>query len=227
MKDVAHELMDEASEEIRVLGGAVDIVDTSVPCNGTWQKRGFTSLNGAVACLSIDTGKVIDVDVISRYCQACVTSAPLEQSDPDKFENFLAHHKPDYRINCMGSAPAMEAEGTVNIFKRSMEKKGLRYVNFYGDSDSISFSSVENIYSGIKVTKYECIGHVQKRMGNRLRKMRKTVKGLGGTGRLNDKMIDKLQNYYGLSIRRNSGNSVEKMKKAIWGGFFHVCSSEK
>ena len=57
--------------------------------------------------------------------------------------------------------------------------------------------------------------------------MRKTVKGLGGTGRLNDKMIDKLQNYYGISIQRNSGNSVEKMKKAIWGGFFHVCSSEK
>ena len=219
VKDVAHELMNEASEEIRVLGGGVHIVDTSVSCDGTWQKRGLTSLNGAVACLSINTGKGINVDVMSHYCQACVTSAPLEKSDPDKFETFRAHHKPDCRINHMGSAPA--------IFKRRMEKKGLRYVNFYGDGDPKSLSSVENIYSGIKVTKYECIGHVQKRMGNRLRKMRKTVKGLGGTGRLNDKMIDKFQNYYGISIRRNTGNSVEKMKKAIWGGFFHVCSSEK
>ena len=105
--------------------------------------------------------------------------------------------------NGVKDVPAMEAEGTVNIFKRSMEKKGLRYVNFYGDGDSKSFSSVENIYSGIKVTKYECIGHVQKRMGNRLRKMRKTVKGLGGIGRLNDKMRDKLQNFYGISWPTN------------------------
>ena len=42
----------------------------------------------------------------------------------------------------------------MNIFKRSMEKKGLRYVDFYGDGDSRSSSSVEKIYSGIKVTKY-------------------------------------------------------------------------
>ena len=39
---------------------------------GTWQKRGFTSLNGAVADLSIDTGHVIDIDVMSRYCLPCM-----------------------------------------------------------------------------------------------------------------------------------------------------------
>ena len=65
------------------------------------------------------------------------------------------------------------------------------------------------------------------RSRNRLRKIRKTVKELGGTGRLNNKMIDKLQNFYGISIRRNTGNSIEIMKKAIWGGLSHVCSSEK
>ena len=39
-------------------------------------------------------------------------------------------------------------------------------------------------------------------MGNRLRKRRKKTKGLGGPGRLDDNMIDKLQNYYGIAIRK-------------------------
>ena len=76
--------------------------------------------------LSIDTGKVVDVEVMSRYCQACVTSAPLVRSDPDKFDDFQAHHKPDCRIYHMGSVSAME--GTINIVSltssKSFDKKG-------------------------------------------------------------------------------------------------------
>ena len=119
----------------------------------------------------------------------------------------------------------MKAEGTVNIFKRSIHTRGLRYVNFYGDDDSKSFSRIKNIYRCRKVRKYECVGHVQKRMGTRLRKLRKSVKGLGGNGKVTERMIDRLQNYYGISIRRNAGQTVQEMKKTIWGGFFHVCSS--
>ena len=122
--------MNEASEEIRVLGGAADIGNTSVSCDGTWQNRVFTSLNGSVAYLSIDSGKVVDVKVMSRYSQACVTSAPLEKSDPDKFEDFQAHHKPDCRITHMDSASAIEAVGTMNILKRSKDKRGCDMLTF-------------------------------------------------------------------------------------------------
>ena len=37
----------------------------SISCDGTWQKRGFTSLNGDVIIMSTDTGKVLDVEVMS------------------------------------------------------------------------------------------------------------------------------------------------------------------
>ena len=84
----------------------------------------------------------------------------------------------------------MEKEGSVNIFNRSINKNKMRYINFYGDRDTKSFASIENIYAGIKVTKFECIGHVQKRMGKRLRTLRKAVKCPGGTGRLSDAMVD-------------------------------------
>ena len=67
VKDVAQKLRNGASEGIRVLRGGADILDTSVSCDRTCQKRGFTSLNGAAACLSLDTGKVVDVEVMSRY----------------------------------------------------------------------------------------------------------------------------------------------------------------
>ena len=124
-----------------------DILDTSVSCDGTWQIRGFSSLNGTVACISMDTGEVLDIEIMSRYCQSCDANATLEKTDPKEFAEFRATHEPDCQINHDGSALAMEAEGTVNIFKRSIHIRGLRYVNFYDDGDSKSCSRIKNIIS--------------------------------------------------------------------------------
>ena len=76
----------------------------------------------------------------------------------------------------------------------------------------------------VEVQKKECVGHVQKRLGTALRKLKKEKKGLGGKGRLTDAMIDKLQNYYGIAIRSNTGN-LPAMKKAILASLFHCASS--
>jgi hypothetical protein len=52
-------------------------------------------------------------------------------------------------------------------------------------------------------------------------------KPLGGKGHLTQAEIDKLQNYYGLAIRRNV-NNFEAMKRAVWGIFFHkLLTNEK
>lgn len=76
-----------------------------------------------------------------------------------------------------------------------------------------------------EVVKQECIGHVQKRVGTALRKLKKDNPGLGGKGKLTDVRIDKLQNYYGIAIRAKVGN-LETMKKAVLASFFHCASSE-
>lgn len=65
---------------------------------------------------------------------------------------------------------------------------------------------------------------VQKRLGIALCKLKKEKKGMGGKGRLTDSMIDKLQNYYGIAIRSNSGN-LPAMKSAIHASLFHCASS--
>ena len=219
VKEVANTIMNEAAQELHVHEPAnnnnavsdvgVAVSDVGVSLDGTWQKRGHTSLNGAVATLSIDTGRVVDIDVMSRYCQRCINN----KNSPHVCS-----------INHEGSAPKMEQSGVVRIFERSIEKNELRYTEYYGDGDTKSHSAVKDIYKEIEVVKKECIGHIQKRVGKRLRDLKKKEKGLGKQG-LNDAMIDRLQNYYGMAVRGNVGN-LQDMKTAIYAGLMHVCSSK-
>jgi hypothetical protein len=114
------------------------------------------------------------------------------------------------------------------IFGHSQEKYKLQYTEYFGDGDSKGFSEVQDIYTNenVKVVKKECVGHVQKRVGTALRKLKKEDKGLGGKGKLTDTLIDQLQNYYGIAIRSNVGN-LEAMKKAIQANLMHCIVSKR
>ncbi|GFV79718.1 uncharacterized protein TNCV_1725431 [Trichonephila clavipes] len=91
-------------------------------------------------------------------------------------ETFAADHV--CHSNFQGSALKMEAVGATRIFQRSIVKQGLKYAHYYGDGDSKGFISVKDTYGKDSVTKYECIGHVQKRVGARLRKLKSKNKNL-------------------------------------------------
>lgn len=67
--------------------------------------------------------------------------------------------------------------------------------------------------------------HIQKRVGSRLRKLKSTTPHLKGKGKLTDQFIDRLQNYYGIAIRSNTGN-LDDMQTATIAAFFHCCSSK-
>ena len=96
------------------------------------------------------------------------------------FEEWKVNHESQCNSKYSGSAPGMEAEGAIRIFSRPVEKYAVRYLSYYGGGDSKAFEKVENIYPSSVVVKYECIERYQKRVGNRLRKMRNNTKGLGG-----------------------------------------------
>ncbi|GFX94628.1 uncharacterized protein TNCV_3088571 [Trichonephila clavipes] len=89
----------------------------------------------------------------------------------------------------------MEPLGVYRIFERSVEMRKLQYANFFGDGDSKGYASVKDIYGKNTVAKYECIGHIPKRVGTKLRKLKSKRKDLGGRGKLTGAFIDKLQNY--------------------------------
>lgn len=70
LQEVAQDSMCNAAKEVKDMKSVAnsvrdDPVDCGVSVDGTWQKRGHSSLNGAVAVLSIDTGKVLDIELMS------------------------------------------------------------------------------------------------------------------------------------------------------------------
>ena len=107
---------------------------------------------------------------------------------------WQADHHRKCKATYKGSAPAMETEEVKRIFECSEEKNKLHYTEYYGDSDSKGFIQVENSYKdkGVNIVKKECVGHVQKRVGTALRKLKKRKKGLAGRGKLTNAMIDRL-----------------------------------
>jgi hypothetical protein len=100
-----------------------------VSCDGTWQKRGFSSLFGAVFIIAYETGKVIDFTVLSKHCAGC-----KQWEDRSKTTQAYTDWKETHicTINFTGSAVAMEPIGILSLFQRSLEHnlrfKYLRYM---------------------------------------------------------------------------------------------------
>lgn len=189
-KEMADKSTSSAAEQIRKASGNInDIQNCQASFDGTWQRRGHASINGVVTAISSFNGKCLDVHVMSK--------------------------------NCSGS---MEAAGVKEMFHRSITKNMLRYTEYIGDGDTSSFSVVSDStpYDGIKIKKLECIGHVQKRLGTRCRNICQKLGGkklsdqklINGRGRLTEKAINTLQNYYGMAIRQNVSN-IYQMKKCV------------
>ncbi|GFY77023.1 uncharacterized protein TNIN_57861 [Trichonephila inaurata madagascariensis] len=63
--DESDSIQNAAKEAISENEGNKNI---DVAVDGTWQKRGYISLNGVATVIIIDIGKVIDVDFLSKYC---------------------------------------------------------------------------------------------------------------------------------------------------------------
>jgi hypothetical protein len=222
MVNNAYQVRDESANDDRECGVSID---------GSWQKRGYSSHNGVVTVISLDTKKCLDVEVLSDKCQQCQKWGK-KINDPS-YSAWKASHV--CKINHEGSAGSMETVGAVRIFERSRATRGLKYTNMLGDGDSSTYNTiVESQPYGEDCipNKLECIGHVQKRVGNRLSKLKSSNKGLkladgkglSGKGRLTNSKIDVLQNYYGLAVRENL-DDVGKMAKTIEASLYHVASN--
>ncbi|GFU28497.1 uncharacterized protein TNCV_1410341 [Trichonephila clavipes] len=178
---VAQENINAALSEIK---GSNSFTKCGISIDGTWQRRGYSSLNGCVSAISVDTGKILDIEVMTQYCHICA------KGNSQSSKHVCSNYK--------GSAGNMEVVGAYRIFERS-NLRDVQYNEYYGDGDSKGYESVKNFYGINTVTKLECIGHVQKRVGGAVasikKKRRKVWEGL----------IDRIQNYYGIAIRSNVG----------------------
>lgn len=212
-------MMKAALEETLLSDNSQNI---TVSGDGTWKSRGFSSKIGVCTLIGAESGKVIDVEVLSSFCKGC------EKNVDKSLHDCVKNHE--------GSAGKMEVIGMLRMFQRSMDQRNVRYSKYIGDGDTKTFCEISKdkpYGDDVTVEKLECIGHVQKRMGTRLRKLKADMKSkkcddgkpLSGKGRLTDKLIDQLTVYYGNAIRANSG-SLTNMRKAVWAIWCHTRSTD-
>ncbi|GFX68932.1 uncharacterized protein TNCV_682911 [Trichonephila clavipes] len=105
-----------------------DIVKCGISVDSTWQRRGYTSMNGCVAAISVDTGKVLDIEVMSSYCPTCKRL----QTMPRNFEYESSKADHICQCNFTGSSSKMEIVGASRIFLRSEKNRRLHYTQYYG-----------------------------------------------------------------------------------------------
>ena len=225
-----------AASQLHKLQGCLEgeVIDVAVTCDGTWSKRGFTAIYGVVVVASWDNGKVLDTEVLTKYCAECGHHENMSK-ESEEYKKWWEGHRDNCDVNYHGSSPAMEAIGALRIWQRSVEKHNLRYtvVISDGDSKTIKHLNDNKPYAEIEITKHECVGHIQKRLGTQLRTRKKSGKRdkdgkavrFGGKGRLTDKVIDALQVFYGGAIR-NHKNDLQGMEQAIWAVYYHSVSTD-
>jgi hypothetical protein len=70
---------------------------------GTWQKRGHTSLNGVISATSVDRGKILDLEIMSKFYFVRHTNLTSQR---------------ECKKNTGGRSGGMEGAGVLNIYNR-------------------------------------------------------------------------------------------------------------
>ena len=114
----------------------------AVSTDGTWMRRGYSSVFGAQTVIAYDTLKVADVEVLSKHCNHCKVwdnKRDTKTVTAAEFATWKAAHADSCDINTNVSSPAMETAAVVKIWNRSEALNGLRYTSYIGDGDSKGF----------------------------------------------------------------------------------------
>ncbi|GFX83316.1 uncharacterized protein TNCV_2489721 [Trichonephila clavipes] len=170
-REVADDSMKNAAKEEVSASGSNEIC---VSGDGTWKTRGHTSRIGVCSVIGDVTGKVIDVAVLSSYCKGCEKWRGPKSGH--SYEEWKLKHQPHCVKNHIGSSSKMEVDGMKEIFQRSVPQRNEKYIKYIGDGDTKTFPALQRtaLYS---IEKVECVGHIQKRMGARLRKLKTMNRG--------------------------------------------------
>jgi hypothetical protein len=226
-------LEEEANEEMKNSGKELhelmisnetgDVVDIAVSFDGTWAKRGFTSLTGVVFVISVDTGKVLDYHCLSKACQKC----SLKKSKCKDDAQFREWQSNTLHLVIVIST-LMAAHQPWNVKELLHCGKGpLRSIIFATSGwlvmETARPMQLWKTFMVEKVEKLDCVGHVQKRMGKHLMKLKASNKSklsdgktIGGKERLTEGKIKQLQKYYGLAIRQNTSNKPNEIDVAAY-----------
>ena len=129
-KEIRREILDDYDENA--------VCDAAVSCDGSWQRRGYGSLNGLVTSINIDSGKCLSYQCLIKTCNAYELWS--QRKGTIEYVNFIKEH--DCPINHEDSAGSMEAVGVVKFFQKSLVDLQFRFTTYIGDGDSKAYSDV-------------------------------------------------------------------------------------
>jgi len=148
----------------------------SVSGDGSWSKKGFSSLLGIISLIGKYSNKIIDTTVKSSFCHAC--NAWSGREDTEEYDTWYETHEQECQANHHGSAGKMEVDGIIEMFQRSLQNYNVKYAFYIGDDDTKTFKSLlETAPYGndFIVKKKECVLHVKKRMYRRVKEAKKQL----------------------------------------------------
>ena len=112
-----------------------------VSFDGSWSKWGYTANHCVGFVISAATGKVLDLEIISKTCGMCLQKK--SSLSEDQFEQWYQtyHCEGSYK----GPSPSMEMECAKRMWGRS-EQDFIRYTCMISDEDSKAYNAIWSIY---------------------------------------------------------------------------------
>lgn len=164
-------------EQYRRLGIEPDedgLLDIDVAFDGSWLTRGHMSLIGMAAVIEAHTGFVVDYEVLSSLsCSKLENQKKNKKISSEQYEAQKQKHETDCQRNYIGKSGSMEPEAAWRMWHCSERKNKMRYTVFISDGDSKVFNNVRDSYPyNVPTEKEECVNHVSKSLGTRLRKLK-------------------------------------------------------
>ncbi|GFW92369.1 uncharacterized protein TNCV_4919981 [Trichonephila clavipes] len=148
-----------------------------VAVDGTWHKRGYSSLNGVVCATSVENGKVIDFEALTKYCSSCIFQRS-ETSRKASYTQYLGDG------DSKGFLTIKEAKVYVNTEVEKLESVGhlqkrmcTRLRNILKTSKGIKLSDGKNISGRGRLTLKE-VDSIQHYYGLAIRKNLSSVEDM-------------------------------------------------
>ncbi|XP_032681223.1 uncharacterized protein LOC116848822 isoform X2 [Odontomachus brunneus] len=121
--------------------------------DGSWKKRGFSSLFGLATLIGKYTNKVLDVIVKSSFYQSCANWK--SKKGTIEYNLWKESHEEVCSANYQGSSGKREVDAMKEMFARSKELLGVQYEFYIGDGDTKTFKALQDLnpYDDITVKK--------------------------------------------------------------------------
>ena len=228
--------------ELKIKRSDDGVLDVDVSYDGSWLTRGHKSKMSAGFVVEADTGIILDHECLSKHCHKCDKIKHKYKNDEALLAEKMQGHIDSGKCskNYEGTSGGMEKDMALRMWNRSEDKNAMRYSTMVSDGDSSTYLAIcENV--DYPVEKLECVNHVSKRLGTRLRNLKKTFLSeiktatgriikrsvLGGRGKLTDAIIDELGRYFGKAIRDCADTTADQMRKTCLSGIKHVTSTDE